>query len=214
MVFYYRGMSGPSAPLPFARARTEAQRDERLTQLAAVTRDLLQRSRATALTLGDIAAAAGLAKSGILRYVGSREALLLRVMYDEHLHWIDALERELPNRTAAAAVASTLAARPVLCDLIAVSPVLLGRLGSDEQRVLASQATDAQQRLGAALQPSLPLSDDQLSALTAAIHAFTGTAWAWATPESASTNPMVTDFESTLGRLVATFIAGLRAEAG
>src|SRR5690348_2901189 len=81
--FYYGGMSTP--PPPFARARNEAQRQDRLARLTAATRELLTSTRATALTLGDVAAAAGLAKSGILRYAGSREALLLRVMHDEHL---------------------------------------------------------------------------------------------------------------------------------
>ncbi|MGV0810339.1 TetR/AcrR family transcriptional regulator [Mycolicibacterium boenickei] len=154
-------------------------------------------------------AAAGLAKSGILRYVGSREALLLRVMYDEHVSWIDALAIELRTATPAAALAHTLAERPVLCDLIAASPVLISRLSPDDLRTLATQAQDAQQRLGTALQPFLPLSDDQLRSLTAAVHAFTGTAWAWTTPTAAGHNTIVTDFESTVNGLLEIFIAGL-----
>ncbi|WP_420109417.1 TetR family transcriptional regulator [Mycolicibacter arupensis] len=200
-------MSTP--PPPFARARNEAQRQDRLARLTAATRELLTSTRATALTLGDVAAAAGLSKSGILRYAGSREALLLRVMHDEHLAWIEALTDELPHTNPASALAHTLAARPVLCDLIAASPALIARLSPDEMRILVAQATDAQQRLGAALRPSLPLSDDQLSALTAAVHAFTGTTWAWADPQVLQ--PMVTDFPSTLGRLLTVFIAGLEA---
>lgn len=208
-MFYYVEM--PESAPPFTRARNQAQRQDRLSQLTAAARECLAHTRAATLTLGDVAAAAGLAKSGILRYVGSREALLLRVMYDEHLAWIDALADELRTATPAAALAHTLAARPVLCDLIAASPVLIGRLGPDDLRALAAQAEDARQRLGAALQPSLPLSDDQLRSLTAAVHAFTGTAWAWTTPDSAGPNAMVTDFESTVGRLLDIFIAGLRS---
>lgn len=202
-------MVSASPPLPFARARNEAQRQDRLTQLTAATRALLAHTRATALTLGDIAAAAGLAKSGILRYAGSREALLLRVMHDEHLSWIEALAGELPHITPAAALANTLAARPALCDLIAASPALIAKLSPDEMRALVAQANDAQRRLGAALQPALPLSDDQLSALTAAVHAFTGTAWAWTNPDSPQ--PIVTDFEPTVLRLLEIFIAGLES---
>ncbi|CAJ1499437.1 TetR/AcrR family transcriptional regulator [[Mycobacterium] holstebronense] len=198
-----------SPPPPFARARNEAQRQDRLRQLTAATRELLTHTRATALTLGDVAAAAGLAKSGILRYAGSREALLLRVMHEEHLAWIEALTGELPRTSPATALAHTLAAHPVLCDLIAASPALIAKLSPDEMRVLAAQANDAQGRLGAALRPSLPLSDDQLSTLTAAVHAFTGTAWAWAYPDS--TKPIVTDFESTVLRLLKVFLAGLES---
>lgn len=199
-----------SEPRPtFTRARSAAQRQDRLSHLTAVTRELLERTRAATLTLGDVASAAGLAKSGILRYVGSREALLLRVMYDEHLRWIDALADDLRTTRPAQALARTLAARPVLCDLISASPVLIGRLGPEDLRVLTAQAEDAQQRLGSALRPSLALSDDQLRSLTAAVHAFTGTAWAWARPNTVGHNTMVSDFESTLARLLGIFIAGL-----
>ncbi|MEB3071787.1 TetR/AcrR family transcriptional regulator [[Mycobacterium] vasticus] len=202
-------MANSAAPLPFARARSAAQRQDRLSQLTAVTRELLSDIRAATLTLGDVAAAAGMAKSGILRYCGSREALLLRAMHEEHLDWIDALAGELARSAPAAALARTLAARPVLCDLIAASPVLIGRLGPDEMRVLAAQANDAQRRLGAALRPGMPLIGDQLPALTAAVHAFVGTTWAWTNPDAAQ--PMVTDFETTVLRLLQIFISGLHA---
>lgn len=197
------------SPPPFTRARSDAQRRDRLAHLVATTRECLRHTRAASLTLGDVAATAGLAKSGILRYVGSREALLLRVMYDEHLDWIAALTHELRTAAPATALAHTLAARPVLCDLIAASPVLINRLGPQEMPALTAQAEDARQRLGAALQPALPLSDEQLSALTAAIHAFTGTTWAWTTPGAAG-GTMVGDFESTVNRLLDIFITGLR----
>ncbi len=200
----------PESARSFTRARSEAQRQNRLSELLAATRQCLSETPAATLTLGDVAAAAGLAKSGILRYAGSREALLLRVMYDEHVSWIDALAHELRTATPAMALARTLAAQPVLCDLIAASPVLISRLGPQDMRTLTTQAQDAQQRLGAVLQPSLPLSEGQLSSLTAAVHAFTGTAWAWAAPGAAGHNPIVTDFESTVRGLLDIFITGLR----
>lgn len=200
----------PKDAQSFTRARSEAQRQDRLTHLVATTRECLRHTRAGSLTLGDVAATAGLAKSGILRYVGSREALLLRVMYDEHLDWIDALTVELRGDSPAAALARTLAARPVLCDLIAASPVLINRLGPQEMPALMTQAGDARQRLGAALQPALPLNDEELGSLTAAIHAFTGTAWAWTTPGAAEGATVVSDFEPAVHRLLDIFIAGLR----
>lgn len=208
-MFYYLEM--PQSAQPFARARSEAQRRDRLSQLTAATRECLARTPAATLTLGDVAAAAGLAKSGILRYVGSREALLLRVMYDEHLSWIDALADALRTESPATALAHTLAAHPVLCDLIAAAPVLISRLGPDDRDELLAQSQDAQQRLGSALRQPLPLSDEQLAALTAAVHAFTGTAWAWTAPDSAGRNAMVRDFESTVGGLLDIFIAGLQS---
>lgn len=211
-MFYYFGMA-ESVP-PFTRARSQTQRQDRSSHVLAATRARLETTGAATLTLSDVAAAAGLAKSGILRYFGSREALLLRVMYDEHLIWIAALADELGRATPAAALAHTLAAHPVLCDLIAASPVLINRLGPEDFGVLTAQAQSAQQQLGAALRQSLPLSDEQLRSLTAAVHAFTGTAWAWTTPDptgrnSVGRNAMVADFEATVSRLLEIFIAGL-----
>ncbi|MGV0771165.1 TetR family transcriptional regulator [Mycobacterium syngnathidarum] len=201
----------PESAPPFQRARNAVQRQDRLTQLLAATRECLRHTGAATLTLGDVAAAAGLAKSGILRYVRSREALLLRVMYDEHLDWIETLAGELRTVTPATALARTLAERPLLCDLIAASPVLINRLGPEDLPGLPAQAHDAQQRLGAALRPALPLSDAQLASLTAAIHAFTGTAWAWTRPGAAGHDAMVTDFEATVRGLLGVFIAGLQS---
>ncbi|CRZ17555.1 TetR/AcrR family transcriptional regulator [Mycolicibacterium neworleansense] len=200
----------PESAPPFTRARSQAQRQDRLSRLLTATRECLTQTPAATLTLGHVAAAAGLAKSGILRYVGSREALLLRVMYEEHLAWIDALAEELRTTPPAAALAHTLAARPVLCDLIAASPVLIGRLGPDDHDALVAQGQDAQWRLGSALRQSLPMSDAQVASLTAAVHAFTGTTWAWTAPEAGGHNAMVTDFESTVGGLLQIFIAGLK----
>lgn len=202
----------PDSPdaLPFVRARTPEQRDDRLAQLVQVTRRLLADVRAGEVTLGAIAAAAGIAKSGVLRYAGSREALLLLVMYQEHREWLDEL------RTATGAVrgepaqqlAHTLACRPVLCDLISASPVLMSRLSPDEAATVRAQGRDISERLRAVLEPQLSLDAKQLELLTAALHAFAGTVWGWAVP--ASDGASVAELEGTLAALLHTFIAGLR----
>jgi AcrR family transcriptional regulator len=208
-------MTAAPSPAPFERARSAAQRHDRVSRLINATYELLVQSPARTITLGQIGSAAGLAKSGVLRYAGSLEALLLRVMYEEHLAWTDSLRDVLasgegwtPNRIAQA-LARSLADRPVLCDLICTSPVLMGKAGADDHAVVREQGRDIQVRLGACLAPVLLLSDDELRMLTAALHAFTGTAWAWATP-GAEGIPIVSDFETTLSALIGTYIRGIR----
>ncbi|MUM35286.1 TetR family transcriptional regulator [Mycolicibacterium sp. CBMA 361] len=195
--------ANPPAALAFVRARSPQQRDERVRHLAHATRALLDDTRASELTLGEIAAAAGLAKSGVLRYAGSREALLLLVMYHEHLGWVADLDAHLADeqRSLAKALAHTLAQRPVLCDLISAAPVLMNRLAP----------RDVEDRLNETLQPRLPLDRQQLVLLTAAIHAFVGAVWGWAAIDSDTQPEPGTDLELALAALLHTFIAGLQA---
>lgn len=200
-----------SVALPFARARSPQQREDRVRHLTQVTRALLDDTRASELTLGEIAAAAGLAKSGVLRYAGSREALLLLVMYHEHLGWLDDLNRQLADerRTLAKALAHTLAQRPVLCDLISATPVLMNRLTSGAADAVRGQARDIEDRLRETLAPRLSLDRQRLVLLTAAIHAFVGSVWGWAAIDSDKQPEPGTELENTLAALLRTFIAGL-----
>jgi len=195
----------------FARARSPQQREDRLRRLTEVTRALLDDSRATELTLGEIAAGAGLAKSGVLRYAGSREALLLRVMYYEHLGWLRDVRCQLADerRTPAKALALTLAQRPVLCDLISAAPVLMNRLTPEAAEAVRTQARDVENRLRETLRPRLALDRQHLVLLTAAVHAFVGAVWGWAAIDSVKQPRPGAELESTLAALLSTFIAGL-----
>ncbi len=198
--------------LPFARARSPQQREDRVRHLTQVARDLLDDTRASELTLGEIAAAAGLAKSGVLRYAGSREALLLLVMYREHLGWLEDLRIQLQDerRTLAKALAHTLARRPVLCDLISAAPVLVNRLTPEAAATVRGQARDIEDRLRETLEPRLSLDRQRLVLLTAAIHAFVGSVWGWAAIDSEKQPEPGTELENTLAALLRTFIAGLQ----
>jgi AcrR family transcriptional regulator len=201
----------PVAP-SFARARSPQQREDRLRRLTEVTRALLDGTRASELTLGEIAASAGLAKSGVLRYAGSREALLLLVMYHEHLAWLDDLGVQLVDErpTPAKALAHTLAQRPVLCDLISAAPVLMNRLTPAAAETVRTQARDIEERLRETLRPRLALDRQRLVLLTAAIHAFVGAVWGWAAIDYAKQPEPGTELENTLAALLRTFIAGLK----
>jgi len=207
-------MDSPDSPvaLTFARARSPEQREDRLRRLTEVTRALLDSTRASELTLGDVAAAAGLAKSGVLRYAGSREALLLLVMYHEHLGWLDDLQAQLRDErcSPAKALAHTLGRRPVLCDLISAAPVLMNRLTPEAAETVRTQARDVEDRLRETLRPRLPLDRQHLVLLTAAIHAFVGAVWGWAAIDSVNQPEPGTEFEDTLAALLRTFVAGLK----
>ncbi|MEU5870650.1 TetR family transcriptional regulator [Glycomyces sp. NPDC047369] len=117
----------------FRRARTEEQRAERREAIVAAALELLDEVRVTDLTLTELARRSGLAKSNVLRYFESREAVLLDVYNREFRDWLDGLERELPPpaeadiESVAAALAGTAAGRPRLCELAATSQAVLER---------------------------------------------------------------------------------------
>lgn len=183
-----------------------------MRHLAQVTRALLEGTSAGELTLGEIGTAAGLAKSGVLRYAGSREALLLLVMYHEHLQWLDDVNAQLADErhSTAKALAHTLARRPVLCDLISAAPVLMNRLTPDAAEAVRTQARDVEERLRETLKSRLTLDRQRLVLLTAAIHAFVGSVWGWAAIDSDKQTEPGTELETTLAALLRTFIAGLQ----
>lgn len=104
----------------FQRARTEQQRDERREHILAVARELLTTRRVAELGLNELARHVGLAKSNVLRYFGSREAVLLELTRREYTGWLDEVTSTQPGDAPgfAAKLATAAVARPLLADLL------------------------------------------------------------------------------------------------
>lgn len=147
----------------FSRARNEEQRAQRREDILAAATQLLADTRVADLSLNELARRVGLAKSNVLRYFESREAVLLELYGREFASWLDALETELDARgttsartpeSLAAVVASTAAARPVFAELCAAAPGILehnisGPVARDYKRALLADTA----RLGALASP-------------------------------------------------------------
>src|SRR5215813_7092611 len=115
----------------FQRARSAEQREARrrviLTTAAAMLADL----PVADLSLNELSRRVGLAKSNVLRYFESREAVLLELLDDAAREWLDALAATLRETVDAAdpldkrceavgaATAVAIAERPGLCELVA-----------------------------------------------------------------------------------------------
>ena len=93
----------------------------------------------------------GLAKSNVLRYFDSREAVFLELLDEECLSWLEDLEGLLgrprdrkPNYTNEIRVATTVAdslARPLLCELLgSMAGVLERNISSEFARDFKSRA--------------------------------------------------------------------------
>src|SRR6202451_3286131 len=132
----------------FQRARSEEQREARRRAILGAATAMLAEMPVAEVTLNELSRRAGLAKSNVLRYFESRETVLLELLDSAWQDWLAVLDRDLAgaagagDSTAASGtmgtaaeradrvalvVAASLAARPMLCDLISAQAAVLER---------------------------------------------------------------------------------------
>lgn len=122
--------------MTFQRARTDEQRTQRRRQILDTAAAMLREMPVAELSLNALSRRACLAKANVLRYFESREAILLELLDTEIQEWIRELDRTMSPVGAsvtergdqlADVLAVSLAARPVLCDLLSAQGSVLER---------------------------------------------------------------------------------------
>jgi AcrR family transcriptional regulator len=123
----------------FQRARSDEQRQIRRQAILRVAADMVAQMPVADLSLNELSRRVGLAKSNVLRYFESREAILLELLDSAWRDWLGRLAVALPRGVDASApvstryqqIASTIAASLVddrlFCELISVSSAVLER---------------------------------------------------------------------------------------
>lgn len=211
----------------FQRARTDEQRAARREAILDVTRTLVARDGVAGVSLNSIAREVGLAKSNVLRYFESREAILLHLLGQEYAAWVDEVAAALPfvvdedaHRGLARTLASTILRRPLLCDLLASAPTVLEQNLSAEV-ALAHRAAlvAASRRLLEASEPVFgPLDKPRARGFLIALHAFTMLIWtsqrpspgmAAALDQHPELRPMSLGSEAALRELLHTQLIGM-----
>jgi AcrR family transcriptional regulator len=121
----------------FQRARSDEQRALRSQAILDTAAAMLQEMPVADVSLNELSRRVGLAKSNVLRYFDSREAVLLELLARASREWLSHLAAELPSvvrrRAAfarraeqlATAISASLAERPVLCDLMSAQAAVL-----------------------------------------------------------------------------------------
>lgn len=211
----------------FRRARTDEQREVRRTQILDVTRQLIIESRVRDVSLNEIARQVGLAKSNVLRYFGSREAILLVLLDREYEGWVGDCVDQLSGSTdhdvaqVARVLARTVAARPLLCELLSVVTTVLEHNVTVEE-VLAfkpSMAAHMARLLDAVVVAtgSSGLAESDRGLLLTGLHAMIAELWSLAHPapvlvEAAALDPRVfgglDDVEGTLAASLTMLLRG------
>ena len=218
----------------FQRARSEEQREARRQAILGAAAAMLAEMPVAEVTLNELSRRAGLAKSNVLRYFESREAVLLELLDSAWQDWLARLDTELAGAVVAgdpvagrsdqlaAAVAASLAARPMLCDLISAQAAVLERNVSPQVAAQYKRASIAGiSALGALLLRSVPeLGEPDAFRLAGAAVMTTAALWPHTHPSAAmlaayAADPalaaMRLDFTGTLREVLEVLTAGLLA---
>ncbi len=220
----------------FQRARSDEQRALRSQAILDTAAAMLAEMPVADISLNELSRRVGLAKSNVLRYFDSREAVLLELLAGSSREWIAHLADELPSAVrrragfrrraeeVAAAIAASLVERPVLCDLmssqaavlehnVSVEAVTAFKLASlADAEVLAGIVRDALPELG---------EEDSWRYLTG-LWLTSSALWAYARPPEAVVQACAADerlqrarldFRGTLADHLTTLAIGLQARA-
>ncbi|MET9552626.1 TetR family transcriptional regulator [Streptomyces sp. NPDC006645] len=220
----------------FQRARSEEQRAQRRQAILDTTAAMLTEMPVAQVSLNELSRRVGLAKSNVLRYFESREAVLLELLGAASREWLEYLEGALPaavdagaplaargDRTVAV-LASSLADRPVLCDLTSAQAAVLERNVSPA--VAAEYKRTAIVNIGALaalIRTQVPeLTEGDATRFAAVCVMTTGAIWTHAQPSAAmlaayESDPALAalriDFATTLREVLEVMLSGLLARA-
>ncbi|WP_329051518.1 TetR family transcriptional regulator [Amycolatopsis sp. NBC_01488] len=180
----------------FQRARRPEQIEARRTAILAAAKELLAERPVADISLRELACRVGLAKSNVLRYFDSREAVFLEVLDAEWSAWLDALAlgeaapaepRFAREERVAGMIAATLAERPSLCELVsAMGPVLERNISPEFARDFKKRSLANTQRLGELVRSRVPeLSADGARQFAFGVVIVVSGAWPYANPTDA-----------------------------
>ena len=221
----------------FQRARSEAQREARRRAILGTAAAMLAEMPVAEVTLNELSRRAGLAKSNVLRYFESREAVLLELLDTAWQDWLAGLDRDLAGSVdpaaavtgrcgqLAATVAASLAGRPMLCDPVSAHAAVLERNVSPQLAAQYKRASMAGiDALGALMLRCVPeLGRLDAVKLAGATVMTTGALWPHTQPSAAmlaayQADPelaaMRLDFTATLREVLEVMCAGLLARGG
>ena len=213
----------------FQRARSDEQREQRRRAILSAAAAMLAEMPVAELSLNELSRRVGLAKSNVLRYFETREAVLLELYDTAWTAWLDQLDAVLPPASAvgdararyervAASLTASLVADPLVCELISVSASVLERNVSPlvaRRYKLASIANT--ERMAAQLRSSLPeLSHDGAWRAAAGTLLAVGGVWPLTNPTEAMLcvyeDPQIArlrlDFHSALEEVLSVILAG------
>lgn len=229
MVCYFRTVT------TFQRARSAEQRSERRRLILDTAEAMLDTMPVAAITLNELSRRVGLAKSNVLRYFESREAVLLELLDEQAREFLADLAAALlievdgearPQvraREVAVAITGAFRAHPMLCELLAAQSSVLEHNVSVEVASRFKRASlDRVGELATFLDRSLPeLGSDRAAEGAWLTIIAAGELWTYSRPADAVIAAIEADpalaparipFAATLERSITVLLFGLLSE--
>jgi AcrR family transcriptional regulator len=220
----------------FKRARSEEQRTERRRLILATAEAMLTEMPAAQVTLNELSRRVGLAKSNVLRYFESREAVLLELLDIASVEWLGqlgdaftaAVDPSAPPTVRgdqiAAALVTALAERPLLCDLVSTQAAVLEHNVSAQIAAQYKRSTIGHLTvLVGLLRDHIPeLSEQDAARFAAGTVMVTGAIWSYSRPSAAmlaayeaepDLEALRINFAATLRETLEVLLSGLLARA-
>jgi AcrR family transcriptional regulator len=153
----------------FQRARRPEQVAARREAILTAAAQMLRERPVTDISLRELAERVGLAKSNVLRYFDSREAIFLEVLDRTWTAWLDGLEldpgrsrsRHVRETRVATAIATSLIGEPLLCDLFgAMASVLERNISLEVARDFKGRFTANTARFAELVRAAVPVLDE------------------------------------------------------
>ncbi|KAA0024082.1 TetR/AcrR family transcriptional regulator [Antrihabitans cavernicola] len=214
----------------FKRARSAEQREARRQTILDTAASMLAEMAVSDSSLNELARRVGLAKSNVLRYFESREAVLLELLDEAWQEWTLALGHDLAAASGsvdqrcdqvAKIIVDSLEARPVLCDLLGAQASVLERnvspaIAAKYKRSAMANAS----ALAASIDRAIPELGESSFTFVAAALMSTGAIWTHTQPSAAmiaayEQEPdlavMRMEFGESLRDLLRVILAGLLA---
>ncbi|OBK67137.1 TetR family transcriptional regulator [Mycobacterium colombiense] len=215
--------------MTFQRARSEEHREIRRQAILDTASAMLESMSVGEITLNELSRRGRLAKSAMLRYFESREAVLLELLDVALRRWVTEVVAELPRNTRspksahtrgdhmAALLSRSLQQHAVLCDLIAAQPGVLEHNVSAETLLRFKQSFHASINLLAeAIRHYIPELGDDSQRVCLLTLVTTGALWIYGHPSVSAVRAcqadpalaglrldFTSDLEETLARLIA-----------
>ncbi|WP_218010842.1 TetR/AcrR family transcriptional regulator [Herbidospora mongoliensis] len=178
--------------MDFQRARKPEQVEARRAAILGVAREMLRDRPLADISLNELSATVGLAKSNVLRYFGSREVIFLEVLDETWRDWLDRLTLDpgaegpgyVREERIASQIADAMVADPRLCELVAAMASVLERnMPLDYAREFKRRASANTDRFATMVGAVLPhLSRAASSHFAGAVFVITAGLWPYATP--------------------------------
>ncbi|OAT70148.1 TetR family transcriptional regulator [Mycobacteroides immunogenum] len=215
--------------MTFRRARSEEQRQIRRQAILDTASSMLSNMPVSQISLNELSRRTGLAKSAMLRYFESREAVLLELLDAAFRSWLEEIVAELSHITRpdsaqeradqlAALLSRSLQQQAVLCDLITAQPGVLENNVSAETLLCFRRSSHSNvSQLTEAVRRYIPELGEDTRSVVLSVMMSSAALWMYAKP-SASTiaasesEPELVDiylnFDSDLEPMLARIMAG------